>query len=120
MAGRESTTEFRVLGPFEVYEDGRLLDVGVGQQRALLALLVLNAGEVVSTDRLIDALWNGRPPASALNSVRVYVSHLRKALGTERLLTLGRGYLLSLDPTELDLTRFELLLAEGAGGMGRG
>ena len=120
MAGRESTTEFRVLGPFEVYEDGRLLDVGVGKQRALLALLVLNAGEVVSTDRLIDALWNDRPPASALNSVRVYVSHLRKALGTERLLTRGRGYLLSLDPTELDLTRFELLLGEGRAALGAG
>ena len=61
LAGRESTTEFRVLGPFEVYEDGRLLDVGVGKQRALLALLVLNAGEVVSTDRLIDPLERSSP-----------------------------------------------------------
>ena len=59
---------------------GEPLEVGAGKQRALLALLLLSAGEVVSTDRLIDALWEERPPASALNSVHVYVSQLRKAL----------------------------------------
>jgi YVTN family beta-propeller protein len=113
LAGRESTTEFRVLGPFEVAERGQPLDVGVGKQRALLALLVLSAGEVVSTDRLIDALWGDRPPASALNSVRVYVSHLRRALGNGRLLTRGHGYSLTLEPEQVDLGRFERLLAEG-------
>jgi YVTN family beta-propeller protein len=113
LAGRASTTEFRVLGPFEVAERGQLLDVGVGKQRALLALLVLSAGEVVSTDRLIDALWGERPPASALNSVRVYVSHLRRALGNGRLLTRGHGYLLTVEPEQIDLGRFERLVAEG-------
>ena len=113
MASRASTTEFRVLGPFEVAERGQPLDVGVGKQRALLALLVLSAGEVVSTDRLIDALWGDRPPASSLNSVRVYVSHLRRTLGNGRLLTRGRGYLLTVEPEQVDLGRFERLVAEG-------
>jgi YVTN family beta-propeller protein len=120
LAGRESTTEFRVLGPFEVCERGHLLDVGIGKQRALLAFLLMNAPEVVSTDRIIDALWDDRPPASALNSVRVYVSHVRKALGNGRLLTRGRGYLLSVEPDELDLTRFELLLRRGRAARGAG
>jgi YVTN family beta-propeller protein len=105
--------EFRILGPFEVSERGQLLEVGAGKQRALLALLLLRAGEVVSTDRLIDALWEERPPASALNSVHIYVSQLRKALGNGRLRTRAHGYLLALEPEQLDLGRFERLLAEG-------
>jgi YVTN family beta-propeller protein len=113
LAGRDDTMEFRVLGPFEVSERGQLLEVGAGKQRALLALLLLRPGEVVSTDRLIDALWEERPPASALNSVHIYVSQLRKALGNGRLKTRGHGYLLALEPEQLDLGRFERLLAEG-------
>src|SRR5215218_7153273 len=105
--------EFRLLGSFEVCERGQPLEVGAGKQRALLALLLLRAGEVVSTDRLIDALWEEDPPASALNSVHVYVSQLRKALGNSRLTTRGHGYLLALEPEQLDLGRFERLLAEG-------
>jgi YVTN family beta-propeller protein len=112
MAGKDST-EFRLLGLFEVLEGGRPIDVGTAKQRALLALLLLNAGQVVSTDRVIDALWGERAPASALNSVRVYVSHLRKALGSERLRTRGRGYLLVVEREQLDLGRFERLLGEG-------
>jgi YVTN family beta-propeller protein len=113
VAGRGSTTEFRILGPFEVHENGQLLEVGRGKERAFLALLLLNVGEVVSTDRVIDALWGERPPSSALNSVRVYASHLRKALGNERLLTRGRGYVLAVEPEQVDLARFERLAAEG-------
>jgi DNA-binding SARP family transcriptional activator len=105
--------EFRILGPFEVSEGGRPLEVGAGKQRALLALLVLSAGEVVSTDRLIDALWEEHPPASALNSVHIYVSQLRKALLDGRLETRGQGYLLALEPEQLDLGRFERLVGEG-------
>jgi YVTN family beta-propeller protein len=109
----EDTFEFQLLGPFEVSEHGRLLDVGSGKQRALLALLVLHAGEIVSTDRLIEELWDDRAPASALNSVHIYVSRLRKALGNGRLQTRGQGYVLALEPEEFDLSRFERLLAEG-------
>ena len=92
MAARDGTMEFRLLGPFEVSEDGQPLEVGAGKQRALLALLLLRSGEVVSTDRLIDALWDDHPPASALNSVHIYVSQLRK--------TLGNGYLETRRPWE--------------------
>jgi YVTN family beta-propeller protein len=113
LAGRDDTMEFRILGPFEVSEGGRPLEVGAGKQRALLALLVLSAGEVVSTDRLIDALWEEHPPASALNSVHIYVSQLRKALLDGRLETRGQGYLLALEPEQLDLGRFERLVGEG-------
>jgi YVTN family beta-propeller protein len=113
LAGRDETMEFRILGPFEVSERGRPLEVGAGKQRALLAVLLLRAGEVVSTDRLIDALWEERAPASALNSVHIYVSQLRKALGNGRLETRGHGYLLALEPEQLDLGRFERLLGEG-------
>jgi peptide/nickel transport system substrate-binding protein len=105
--------EFRILGPFEASERGQQLKVGAGKQRALLALLLLRAGEVVSTHRLIDALWDEEPPASALNSIHVYVSQLRKALGNGRLETRGQGYLLALQPDELDLDRFERLLSDG-------
>ena len=113
MAGRDDTMEFRLLGPFEVSERGQPLEIGAGKQRALLALLLLSSGEVVSTDRLIDVLWDERPPASALNSVHIYVSQLRKALGNGRLETRGHGYLLALEPEQLDLSRFERLLGEG-------
>jgi peptide/nickel transport system substrate-binding protein len=105
--------EFRILGPLEVFDHGRPLEVGVGKQRALLALLLLSSGEVVSTDRLIDVLWEERPPASALNSVHIYVSQLRKVLGDGQLETRGHGYLLALEPEQLDLGRFEHLLVEG-------
>jgi len=109
----EDTLEFRVLGPFEVSEHGRPLDVGSGKQRALLALLLLRAGEVVSTDRLIDALWGEHAPASAPNSVHIYVSRLRKALVNGHLETRGHGYRLAVEPEQLDLVRFERLLVEG-------
>ena len=112
LAGRDETLEFRILGPFEVWERGQPLEVGAGKQRALLALLLLRAGQVVSTDRLIDALWDEHAPASALNSVHIYVSQLRKVLDG-RLETRGQGYLLALEPEQLDLGRFERLLAEG-------
>jgi DNA-binding SARP family transcriptional activator len=112
--------EFRILGPIEVLADGEPLEVGVGKQRALLALMLLKAGEVVSTDRLIDALWGERPPASALNSVRIYVSHLRKTLGSERLVTRARGYALAVAPGELDLDRFEQLAADGRAALAAG
>jgi len=105
--------EVRVLGSLEVSRDGRRLDIGRGKQRTLLAILLLSAGKVVSTDRLIEALWGGRPPASALNSVRIYVSQLRKALGDGCLQTQGRGYLLAVDAAQVDASRFERMLAEG-------
>ena len=113
MAAPEDAVEFRILGPLEASRHGQPLELGAGKQRALLVLLLLRAGEIVSTDRLIDALWGERPPPSALNSVHIYVSQLRKALGNGRLETHGRGYLLALEPEQLDLGRFERLLGDG-------
>jgi YVTN family beta-propeller protein len=105
--------DFRLLGPLEVSEDDRPLELGGAKQRALLAVLLLNGGEAVSADRLIDALWRDEAPASALNSVHIYVSQLRKALGDGRLVTERRGYRLLLEPEQLDVERFERLVAQG-------
>src|SRR5687767_9915454 len=104
--------EFRLLGPLDVLEDGRSLQLGRGHQRALFALLLLNANEVVSTDRLIDELWGESPPRTVLKSIQVYVSRLRKELGDGRLVTQPPGYVLRADRTELDIGRFERLVAE--------
>jgi DNA-binding SARP family transcriptional activator len=70
----------RVLGPLEASVEGRTLHVGGGKPRALLAILALHVGEIVSTDRLIEGLWGERPPATATKLVQVYVSQRRKAL----------------------------------------
>ena len=72
--------EFRVLGDLEVRHQGEAIPLGAHQQRAVLAILVLHAGEVVSGDRLMDELWGDEPPARAAKTVKVYVSRLRKAL----------------------------------------
>ena len=85
-----------------------------GKQRSLLALLLLHANEVVSTERLIDELWGESPPATVNKSVQVYVSRLRKQLGDGRSVTRAPGYVLRLDPDESDLGRFERLLAGAA------
>ncbi len=104
--------EFRILGPLEVVENGRELALGSRKQRALLALLVLHAGKVVSRDRLIDDLWHGDPPAAAETTLRAHISRLRSALGASRLLTRAPGYTLVVAPEELDAARCERLLAE--------
>src|SRR4051812_11181296 len=105
--------EFRVLGPLEVREGDRSLPLGGAKQRALLALLVLNANRVVSRERLIDNLWDEDPPETARASVQVYISRLRKLLPADALVTRGAGYALEIDPDALDLARFERLRAEG-------
>jgi DNA-binding SARP family transcriptional activator len=116
--------EIQVLGPLEVRAAGQPLALGGVQQRAVFAMLALHLNEVVSTDFLVDGLWGGRaPPASATNTVQVYVSRLRRALqaadafdpvGGAVLQRRGPGYLLELDPERLDLHRFERLVREGA------
>ena len=105
--------EFRVLGAFEALEDQRPVAVGGPKQRALLAVLVLRRGEVVSSDRLIDAVWGERAPASAVKIVQGYVSQLRRALGEGVLVTRGHGYLLATESCAVDVDRFEGLVGEG-------
>jgi DNA-binding SARP family transcriptional activator len=107
--------EFRLLGPLEVVEQGRSLTLGGVKQRGVLALLLLHANEVVATERLIDELWGESPPATVVKSIQVYVSRLRKQLGDGRLETRAPGYVLHVDPSELDLARFERLVAEARG-----
>ena len=105
---------FGILGPLEVADDqGRELGLGGRKQRAVLAILLLRANEVVSSERLIDELWGERPPATAAKTVQVYVSNLRKALGEGLLLTRGGGYVLVTEGCELDVDRFQTLVAEG-------
>jgi DNA-binding SARP family transcriptional activator len=105
--------EFRVLGPLEVLEHGVSLALGGVKQRAVLAILLLHRGEVVSSERLIDELWGERPPATAAKTLQGYVSHLRKALGAGVLETHGHGYRLTVGPDQVDVDRFERLAAEG-------
>jgi YVTN family beta-propeller protein len=104
--------EFRILGPLEVERDGRLLSLGSGRQRALVAALLLHRNEVVSVDRLVDELWDGDPPSTAAKIVRNNVSLLRKELG-DRLVTRPPGYLLSVEPGELDADRLGSAVADG-------
>jgi predicted ATPase/DNA-binding SARP family transcriptional activator len=106
--------EFRILGPLEVAAGDELLALGGSKQRALLAILLLHANEVVSSDRLIEGLWSERPPESGRKVLQVRVSQLRKALGTagRQLLTRPPGYVLRVDREQLDLYRFERLVSE--------
>src|SRR3954463_6076176 len=79
-AAQDRAMEFRILGPLEVADGERLVHLGAGKQRALLAVLLLHANEVVASERLIDDLWADAPPPTASKSVQVYVSQVRKAL----------------------------------------
>jgi DNA-binding SARP family transcriptional activator/uncharacterized protein HemY len=112
--------EFRILGPVEVWDGAQQLDLGGSKPRALLAVLLLHANQVVSTDHLVDQLWGEAPPPTARNLIQGYVSRLRQALYQSRdrsasasaLATRPSGYLLRVEPGELDLERFEGLAAE--------
>jgi YVTN family beta-propeller protein len=110
---QETSVDFRILGPLEVEVDGRVLPLGGAKQRALLALLLLHANQVVPRDRLIDDLWGDRAPETAATALQGYVSALRKTLGAERIVTRAPGYLLAVDPGSVDLGRFERLVREG-------
>jgi len=104
--------EFQILGPLEVIEDGRELSIRGRKLQALLVLLLLNAGETVSRDRLIAELWGDDPPATAAKTLQVHVSRLRRELG-DAVVTRGGGYSVNVPPHGLDLRRFEALVAEG-------
>jgi predicted ATPase/DNA-binding SARP family transcriptional activator len=107
--------DFRILGPLEVDEAGQALPIADGRQRALLAILLVHANEPVSTDELIDELWGEHAPAAPRKGLQVQVSRLRRALGEDsaRVVTRPNGYLLHVEPGELDLDRCERLAREG-------
>ena len=113
--------EFRILGPLVVRVDGAVVPIGGPKQRALLALLLLSANRVVSRDRLIAELFAEQSLNSADHALRNQVSRLRKVLSPAaadepRLVARAPGYLLRVEPGELDLERFERLVGEGPRG----
>ena len=112
--------EFRILGPLEVWDGGSEVSLGGPKPRALLAVLLLHANEVVPADRLIDELWGSDSPERAAAALRVNVSRLRKALPQDVLTTRAPGYAVQIEPDELDLHRFERLVDEARGSLARG
>jgi len=119
--GSDLEMEFRILGPIEVWSEGRQVRLRRGKQRALLAELLLHRNEIVSIDRLIEDVWAGEASATSVKTAQVHISQLRKALGTrgarggdeEILVTRSPGYMLRVEPDELDSDRFERLVEEG-------
>jgi DNA-binding SARP family transcriptional activator len=107
--------QLRILGPLEVVRDGESLPFRGSRERALLALLVLNANRTVPAERLIEDLWSGEPPEGANRSLRVYVSRLRQALGAAAATVVKQpaGYVLQVAPEAVDAVRFETLVARG-------
>lgn len=115
---RGEVTEFRLLGPVFVHDGA----TGAGivpsgpKQRALLATLVLHAGELLSVDRLVEELWGDRPPSNAANALQAHVARLRRLLpspGRTWISTLPTGYLLTLGNASTDVARFTLLSGQG-------
>jgi len=118
--------DFLLLGPLEARRGGRPLPLGSIKPRMLLAKLLLHANQIVSTDELIDTVWGERPPATVRQSVHNHVALLRRAIdpsgqaaSARRVLrTREPGYLLQVDPDQLDLYRFRRLVDEGRGALG--
>jgi DNA-binding SARP family transcriptional activator len=114
---------FRILGPLEIWTGQDWSGIGAAKWRALLAALLLNAGQVVSTERLITELWGDEPPERAANLVSVYVLRLRRLIGDPQgrvLATRAPGYQLRLEAGDLDAHAFESLTAQGRQALDRG
>src|SRR4051794_39593033 len=112
-----TSMDVRLLGPIEVTFGNGAVPLGGPKPRAVFAMLALEAGVTVSAEQLIDGLWGEEPPATAGKLVQLYVSHIRKALATaaeDTIVTHGRGYELRVDRGQIDVARFERLLAQGA------
>jgi DNA-binding SARP family transcriptional activator/ABC-type branched-subunit amino acid transport system substrate-binding protein/streptogramin lyase len=114
--------DFRLLGPLELWDGPREIAVAGAKRRALLAVLLLQRNEVISRDRLVDLLWGEHPPPSAFHSLEVHVSKLRGVVSGDgsRLQTRAPGYVLRVEPGELDLERFERLAKDGRAALARG
>jgi DNA-binding SARP family transcriptional activator len=111
-----SALDFRVLGPLEVRRDGELVSIAAPKQRALLGLLLLRANEAISQDELIDQLWGEDAPPTARASLQNQVHGLRATLGAAVIERLPAGYVLYVEPEQLDLARFERLVAQARRG----
>ena len=116
------TIEFRILGPLEVAVDGGLVTLPARQQRVLLSALLIDAGQVVSTDRLIDALWGETPPPTAKAALHNVVAELRRLLspGGEPLTTRPPGYVVTVEGGRFDLREFETALEQGRSALADG
>jgi DNA-binding SARP family transcriptional activator/Tfp pilus assembly protein PilF len=104
---------YQVLGPLRVLVDGREVTVTAAKLRILLATLLLRANTVVGHDELIDRLWEHDPPAGARDTVRAYVMRLRNLLGRDTIGTAPAGYMIQVEPSQLDLLHVRDLLADG-------
>lgn len=112
MNGPTDGTWIRLLGPVEVWVDGRLVELGPPRERCVLAALAVDAGRVVSVETLIDRVWGHAPPARTRNTLYVYVARLRQRLaGALEISRRSRGYLLDIDPDRIDVHRFRGLVA---------
>jgi DNA-binding SARP family transcriptional activator len=106
--------DLHLLGPVEATLDGRPIPLGATKQRAVLAMLALQANATVSVDRLVDGLWGEEPPATAPKMVQLYVSQLRRLLAGNgvQIVTHGRGYELRMGAEAVDVARFERLVEQ--------
>jgi DNA-binding SARP family transcriptional activator len=120
MARGGQALDFAILGPFEARGDAGPVELRGGKQRALLALLLLNADRVVSVDRIVEDLWGEEAPETASKMVQIFVSQLRKALPEGTLQTRAPGYLVTLAGHSLDLGRFEGLHEQGRAALAAG
>jgi predicted ATPase/DNA-binding SARP family transcriptional activator len=120
--GAARQLDFRILGSLEVRADGRPIEIAAAKQRAVLTVLLLHANAVVSSDRLIDDIWGARARNGLKHALQVYVSELRKAAAcvADVLVTRAPGYMLQVEPGELDRDRFERLVAEGGEALASG
>jgi DNA-binding SARP family transcriptional activator len=119
--------EYRILGPVEVELGGVSVPIEAPRQRAVLAALLLEANRVVSVERLATQVWGDRPPSKARNTIQSLVLRLRKSITPSRsfktnnvLITKRPGYLVLVEPGQLDLDRFESMVATGRAAMSRG
>jgi DNA-binding SARP family transcriptional activator len=103
---------FKVLGPLQVTRADGPISLGGPRQRAVLAHLIARANDLVPVDVLIDQVWGDEPPEAARGTLHSYISHLRKALGADRIESRAPGYVLHVSSDELDAARFERLLQE--------
>lgn len=117
-AAKGPAIAYQLLGPLRVQAGDHVLALGGPKQRLVLAHLLLRANQLVTTDRLIDEVWGEEPPLSARGTLHSYVSHLRKAIGPERLVGQPPGYILYASDQEIDAVRFESLARQARGRLG--
>ncbi|WP_329092330.1 BTAD domain-containing putative transcriptional regulator [Streptosporangium sp. NBC_01469] len=106
----------RLLGPVDVVVGDDVLPVSGLRRKAVVSALALRAGGVVDADRLIDAVWDGRPPATATNTLQSHMSYLRRLLGVPgAIVARPPGYVLTLDAVATDVRMAESLIERGTG-----